>query len=448
MSPHRAEVRKLASLAIPVAATQVSTFLMGFVDTAMVGRVSVEALAAAAIANVWNFGTVMLAHGMVLGIDPIVAQAHGARDGRRCGLALQQGVVVGLVFSVPVALAWTFTDRALVALGQDPLLAAEAQVYSIAKIPGLPFFLMYTALRQYLQGRELVRPALWVILIANVLNAFFNWVLIFGHLGAPALGLLGAGIATSATRALSFGGLLAWMLAFRLHRGAWVAWSPAALDLGGLRRVVALGVPIALATATEMWAFQVVTLLAGTLGATLLAAHAATLNLAGLAFMMPLGISQGATTRVGNLLGAGSPHGAQHAARVALVMGAGVMTVSAFAFVVFRTWLPRIYSPDAEVIAAAAAIMPIAAAFQIFDGTQVVGCGILRGMGRTRPAAAANLVGYWLLGLPAGYLALRSGWGLEGLWWGLCLGLAVVAALLVLWIRYRGPVTARPLALH
>jgi MATE family multidrug resistance protein len=159
--------------------------------------------------------------------------------------------------------------------------------------------------------------------------------------------------------------------------------------------------------------------------------------------MMPLGVGLAASTRVGNLLGAGRPAEAQRAAWVAIALGAAVMSVSAAIFVLGRGWLPRIYTPEADVIALGAAILPIAAAFQVFDGVQVVGCGVLRGMGRTRPAAVFNLIGYWLLGLPlGGWLGLRAGWGLGGIWWGLAIGLAAVAILLVLWVRWRGPARA------
>jgi MATE family multidrug resistance protein len=403
--PLGVEVRKVASLAIPVAATQVSTMLMGIVDTAMVGRVSVDAI-------------------------------------ERSALALQRGVLLSLLLSVPVGLLWLQTDQFLALVGQDPALAGAAREYAIAKIPGIPFFLVYSAMRQYLQGRELVRPALWVILVANVFNVFFNWILIFGNLGFPALGLVGAGIATTLTRVVTFVGLFAWVWGFALHRGAWVPWSRRAVEARGIGAVVAVGFPVAIQMSTEMWAFGAATLLAGRLGATSLAAHTIAMNLAGLAFMVPLGVSQGASTRVGNLLGAGRPAHSQFAAWVCLAMGAGVMTISAFLFVTCRDLLPRIYTSEAPLVALCATILPIAAAFQIFDGTQVVGCGILRGMGRTRPAAYFNLIGYWILALPlGGWLALRTDWGLEGLWWGLCFGLAVVAMLLVLAVRFRGPAT-------
>jgi MATE family multidrug resistance protein len=182
--------------------------------------------------------------------------------------------------------------------------------------------------------------------------------------------------------------------------------------------------------------------MAGSLGALVLDAHIIALNMAAMSFQIPLGIAIGATTRVGNLLGAGHPRGAQRAAWVAMALGAAVMSVFAVLFVLLRDWLPRVYTPDVEVGAMAAAILPIAAAFQIFDGIQVVGCGVLRGMGRTVPAVVFNLVGYWLIGLPLGWwLGPGGGGGLEGIWWGLVLGLGVVAGSLVMWIRVRGPAT-------
>jgi MATE family multidrug resistance protein len=436
----RREARGLLRLALPVAAGQLATMGMGLVDTVMLGRVSVEALAAASIANVWIWGTTMFASGVLFGLDPVVSQAHGARDGERAALALQRGLVLALALAVPLALLWTASERVLVLAGQDPELASAAHAYTRVQLPSAPCLLAFMALRQYLQGRELVRPAMWLLLLANAVNALLDWALIFGHWGAPALGLVGAGIATAATRILLLAGLAGAVWVFRLHDGAWVPWSRRALSPAGMRELLALGLPVAFQVCLEMWAFAGSTLLAGRLGAEALAAHTIALNLASIAFMVPLGVSQGAVVRVGNLIGARRPADAQRAAWVALVLGGGVMTVSAAGFLLFRHALPRVYTPDAGVVAAAAAILPIAAAFQVFDGTQVVGCGVLRGMGRTRPAALFNLVGYWLLALPVGgWLALATPAGLAGLWWGLCFGLALVASSLVAWIARRGP---------
>ncbi len=441
------EVRATVRLAIPVAATQLSLMMLGFVDTIMVGWLSVEALAAASIGNVWVHGTMDFGVGVLLGNDPIIAQAHGARDARSAGLALQRGLVLALWLSIPVALLWLSTEAFLLATGQSPELAAAAQSYVLAQLPSIPFALIYSALRQYLQCRGIVRPPLVVVLIANVWNAALAWVLIFGHLGMPALGLVGAGIATALVRIAScFAlGFLIWR--YGLHRGAWVPWSREALAWRGQRPILALGVPVAIQTSLEFWAFSGATLLAGRLGQLPLAAHSIALNMAALAFMLPLGVSRAAVTRVGNLIGARRSADAQRAAWVAFALGAGVMTFSAVLFVLLREQLPRMYTPDADVIALCASILPIAAAFQIFDGTQVVGCGILRGMGEVRPAMVFNLISYWLIGLPiGGYAALGLGYGLPGLWWGLASGLACVALALLVWVRFRGPATVRPLA--
>jgi len=389
----------------------------------------------------------MFANGVIFGIDPLVSQGHGAGDGRRVALALQRGTVLAALLSLPVIGAWLFTEDILRLMGQEPALAAAAQRYVLVQIPSVPFFLGFSALRQYLQGREMVRPALWVVLAANVLNALFNWVLIFGKLGFPALGLVGSGIATALTRAFMGLALLYLVRVFSLQRGAWIPWSREAFDPQGLGAVLAIGLPVALQVSLEMWAFGGSTLIAGKLGATALAAHTVAMNLASITFMVPLGIAQGAGVRVGNLLGAGHPLQAQRTAFVAMVLGAGVMSLSACTFVTFRHGLPHIYTPDPGVTALAARILPIAAAFQIFDGTQAVASGILRGMGRTRPAAVFNFVGYWILALPLGAgLALRTPAGLAGLWWGLCLGLAVVASCLFVWVWRRGPASWHPVA--
>jgi MATE family multidrug resistance protein len=440
----RDEARRLARLAVPVALAQLAIMGMGFVDLLMVGRVSVDALAAVAIANPWQFGTLLFANGLLMGLDPIVSQAHGARDGKRAALALQQGVVLGLLMSPLVIFAWTQTEEALILLGQDARLAHDAERFLLVQIPSVPFFLTYAALRQYLQGREIVRPVLWVVLLGNVVNAFANWVLVFGHLGAPPLGLVGSGIATSLTRIAMFGAGIALVVGARLHEGAWLPWSRRAFDGPGLRALLAIGFPIALQMLLEMWAFSGSTLIAGRLGAESVAAHSLVMNLASITFMVPLGIAQGTAVRVGNLIGAGALAQSQRAAWLGIAMGGGFMTLSALGFVLARDLLPRLYTPEAAVIAAAATILPIAGAFQIFDGTQSVASGVMRAMGRPGPAALFNLFGYWALALPlGGWLALGTSAGLAGLWWGLCAGLVAVAIGLVLWIWRGGTALVR-----
>lgn len=433
----RAELRALLRLGLPVSITQLGVMMLGVVDTMMVGHLGTTALDAAALGSLWVWGTAVFGIGLVFGMDPIVSQAHGAGERRRIALTLQRGLVVALLATPPLALGWWLTEPSLVVLGQTPALAAAAGRYVEIQIFSLWPYLAFFVLRQYLQGRGIVAPAMVAVVVANVFNAGANWVLIYGHFGFPAMGLEGAGLATGLTRCVLLLTLALWTWGAGLHRGAWERPSVAAFELRGLAEIVRHGIPVGLQYGLETWAFQISTLVAGTLGEATLAGHVIALNLASLSFMMPLGISQGASTRVGNLIGAGMPVAARRSATLALALGAGVMVVSAVLFVVLREALPRLYTDDPAVIAVAAGILPIAAAFQLFDGTQGVGGGVLRGVGATRPAAVFNLVGYYVIALPLAALAVWAGMGVQGLWWGLCLGVALVAGALVWWIRRR-----------
>ena len=446
MSTAAHEFKRLTALATPVVITQVTSMLMGVVDIIMVGHVGVDELGGVSLGRLWLFGTILFGMGILFGLDPLFSQAHGRRDGRSLGITLQRGVLLALVLSIPMAVAWAFTGDMLLLLRQKEDLARLAQAYAVVQIPGIPAIMLFAVLRGYLQGRAIMRPAMWTAIVANLVNVLFNWVLIYGHLGFPALGVQGAGIATTLTRFFMVLTLLGVILKLKLHHGAWVPWSRSAFRLAGLREIAYYGLPVGVQLGLEVWAFEIATLMAGRLTKVDLAAHTIALNLASFSFMVPLGVALAAVTRVGNLIGERRQREAQTAAWVAFAMGAGTMAVSALGFVLLRHLLPRVYTTELPVIAATAAILPIAAAFQIFDGTQVVGSGILRGMGRTRPAAAFNLVGYYLLALPAAWwLTFHQGMGLAGIWWGLSLGLASVALMLVAWVAYRGPLHAVPI---
>ncbi|TPV94371.1 MAG: MATE family efflux transporter [Myxococcales bacterium FL481] len=437
---HAEHLRRVVRLGIPLVVAQLGTMALGVVDTLMLGQVGVHELDAAALANAWQWGSLVFGMGVMMGLDPIISQAHGAGDPRRLALALQRGVVVALGTSVPITALWWFTEEGLRLVGQDPQLAQAAGEYARVQWPSIAPFLIYLGLRSYLQGRRIVAPAVWIMLIANGFNIVGNWALIWGHLGLPPLGLIGAGIATGATRSFLCVGTLAWIFAFGLHRAAWIPWSREAVARRGLREVLDHGLPVGLQYSLESWAFHGSTLLAGWLGKLELAAHAIVFNLAAVSFMMPLGVSMAAATTVGNHIGARQPEDALRSAWVSFALGGLVMALSAAVFVGLRWELPVLYTADSQVVAIAAATLPVAATFQIFDGVQAVGGGVLRGMGNTRPAVHFNFLGYYVLGLPAGaYLAFVADYGLQGLWWGFAIGLSCVAILLILWVKIRGP---------
>lgn len=427
--PARDDLRALSRLALPLVAVQVGQMSMGVVDTIMVGRVSGDAMAAAALGNIYSFGLVLLAMGVLLLLDPLISQAVGARDETAAARAVQRGIVLATAMTVPVALLHLPAERVLRFLGQPESILRDAAGFTRASILGIAPFLYVTVMRQALQARHRIRPIVIAMLVANAVNAGFNWVFIYGHLGSPALGAPGSGLSTSLSR--WFLALLLGALAWSDLRPAFVPWRRDAFDVRALARMVAMGAPIGFQLALEIGCFNLAGLLIGRMGASALAGHQVALNLASLTFMVPLGFAMASSVLVGNAIGRGDAEGARRSAGAGLVAGASFMAVSGLLFLALARPLALLYNRETAVVATAAALIPIAGFFQVFDGVQCVATGVLRGAGETRVPAVANLVGYWAVGLPFGWwLVAYRGGGPAGLWWGLTLGLAAVALLL------------------
>ena len=428
------ELAAMVRLALPVVVVQVGLMFMGVVDALMVGRVSAGALAAAALGNLYFYGVSIFGVGLLMALDPIVAQAVGARDEPAIARGVQRAVVVALGLSVvTTALLW-FAEPVLARLGQPAHIVPVAASYARAVAPAMLPFYLFVVLRQTLQAKHRLKAIVAVVVLANIANAGLNWVFIFGHFGVPALGVVGAGIATAIGRFLMPPLLLAFAwrdIVPHLH-----PWRPDVLRWLPLRRTVALGIPIGLQMELEYGGFAVAGLMTGWMGTAQLAGHQVALNLASLAFMVPMGVSSAAAVLVGNAIGRADTAEARRAAWAAVTCGVAFMSASALVMLSFPGLLARVYSSDAGVIAVAAALLPIAGVFQVFDGLQVVSIGILRGAGDTRTPMIVNLLGYWALGLPVSWLlGLRLQMGPQGVWWGLTVGLATVALILVLRVR-------------
>ncbi|MBW8874386.1 MAG: MATE family efflux transporter [Acidobacteria bacterium] len=437
----RAELAAAFRLAVPVAAVQLGMMLMGVVDTMMLGHLSAEALAAGALGHIVTFSLLVLGQGILSALDPLVSQAHGARDPRAVGDSLQRGLVMATVLTIPFCLALSDMGGLFRLLGQSEAVIPAAAAFARAIGWGiLPYFL-FVALRQTLQAMSVVRPAMMAIVVGNVVNAVGNYILIFGHFGSPALGVAGSAYSTSIARWVMFLYLLA--ASRRSLAGYWRGFTREAVALRGHLLMLRLGLPIGLHNSVELLVFTAVALLMGRMGVRELAGNQIALNLASLSFMVPLGIAGAAVTRVGNAIGRGDMPGARRSAAASLLLGGGVMLFFAALFAAFPEPLARLYTRDPAVIAMAAALLPIAAVFQVFDGTQVVAAGVLRGAADTTFPAGIALVGFWLVGLPAGWaLAFPGGLGPRGLWWGLTIGLAAVASLFVarIAVRFRGEI--------
>ncbi|MDT8339879.1 MAG: MATE family efflux transporter [Longimicrobiales bacterium] len=432
----RGELAELLRLALPVAAVQVGMMLMGVVDTVMVGHVSPADLAAVALGNIYFFACAVFGMGLLLSLDPVVSQAVGAGDEEGVARGVQRGLILALGLTVLAAGLLLLAEPVLHLLRQPPEVIPRAAGYALATIPGVLPFYLFVVLRQTLQARGEVTPILVAIAVANVANVLFNWMLVYGNLGAPPLGAVGSGWASSLSR---------WVMALALLGLSWgrlrsqlLPLRPQALRWAPLARMMRLGVPIGAQMGLEYGAFGMAGVLMGVLGTLSVAGHQIALNLAALTFMVPLGVSQATTVLVGRGVGARDPERARRAAAGGMLVGAGFMTVTMAVFLAVPGGLARLYSSDPAVVALAASLLPIAGLFQVFDGLQVVAQGVLRGVGDTRVPMWTNLLGFWGAGLPVGaLLSFRAGMGPRGLWWGLALGLALVAVLLVIRIRIR-----------
>jgi MATE family multidrug resistance protein len=430
----RKEIAAQLRLAVPVVAVNLSLMSMNIVDSAMMGHVSTAGFAAVRQGHAVFWVPLSFGLGVLMALDPLMSQAVGARDTGAISRSLQRGLVLALLLSLPVGLLMLTAGDLLHWLGQPPSIIAVAADYAQTCAWALPGLLLFAALRRSLESMGRVAPLVVVAVVANLVNGLLDWVLIRGELGFPKMGAHGCALATVACSYVMFGLLI--VLTRKDLLPHILPWQPRTFSIGPLLRMLWLGVPIGLTVALEIGAFNAVTFVMGWFGEVEIAANGIVLSLASVSFMVPLGLGTAAAVRVGRAVGAGDPERMRQAARVALVCGALVMCGFAILFVSLPGLLLSAFSKDPRVLALALTFMPLAAAFQLFDGLQVVGGGVLRGVGDVRFPMLANFVGYWILALPLGVLwARRWDGGPQALWCALGVALAFVAIVLVLRVR-------------
>jgi MATE family multidrug resistance protein len=427
--PQRADLEAMIRLAVPVVIVQVGMMLFGVVDTMVVGRLSSQALAAVALGHIAVITVSSFGVGVLLGLDPLLNQALGARDQTSFRRSVQRGFAISVGLMVPSVAILVPIGPILSLLGQPPEIVPLAAGYAHISLPGLLPFYCWVVLRLTLQAMGRLRPIVATVIAVNLFNLVADWVLVFGAGPIPQLGPLGSAWASTIARTLLFVILL---VVDRWDLWPLLRFDREAFRLQPLLRTVRLGVPIGFQLQLEIVAFTVIALLMGGMGTTVMAAHQVAINLASLTFMVPLGVAQATAVRVGNAIGAGNSDGARRAASSGLLLGAGFMALTAVLFIGLPGGLARAYTSVDEVRFLAATLIPIAGFFQVFDGLQVVSAGVLRGAGDTRAPLVINLVGFWLIGLPASLLlGFTFGLGPQGLWWGLVVGLGAVGFILL-----------------
>jgi MATE family multidrug resistance protein len=440
----RAELPPLVRLAWPVILAEIGWMAMGIVDTLMVGPLGPIAIGGVGVAGILFFAVAACSMGLLLGLDTVVAQAYGAGDHDACRRWFWQGLWLGALASIPLTLV-LWLERANVAmlrLHPDvlPVVRGNLEILWLSLFP----LFVYAASRRYLQAIGLVRPVMVALIAANVVNAIGNWAFIYGHLGLPAIGTDGAAWATLAGRVAM---ALVPVVTVFVHdwrqqrlpgwRGTPVWRVPMRPQPAALARLLRLGVPAALQMVFEVTVFALASAMAASQQPSAIAAHQIALELAGLAFMVPLGIASAAAVRVGHAAGRRDGPGSAHAGWAAIALGVAAMTATAIVFLLVPRLLIGLFTRDADVIRTGTTLLGVAAIFAIFDGVQVVATGALRGLGDTRRPMIWNLLGHWSIGLPIGWtLAFVAGWGVLGVWVGLSTGLIVVAvALTRVWAR-------------
>ena len=447
LQPYLAEVRPTLRLALPLVLAELGWMSMAIVDTMMVGRLpnSAVAMGAVSLGSALFMVLALFGEGLLLGLDTLVSQAFGAGRREDCHRSLINGVYLSIALTPLLAAPIWFLPQLLRATHVDASVALETIPYTNALTWGLFPLLLYFAVRRCLQAMNMVRPVAFALVTAIIVNAVFNWLLIYGKWGFPAMGTVGSGWSTAIARVYMAAVLIGYLFWYdRKHRTELLK-TPVDLDLRRIRQLIALGIPAALQFTLESGVFATVTALIARLGAVPLATHQIALNTVAFTYMVPLGISSAAAVRVGQALGRKDPRGAAVAGGTAIFIGASFMTLMGIVLLVVPRWIARIYTTDEMVIRNAGMLLAAGAAFQLFDGIQSVATGALRGAGDTRTPMLCHFTAYWIVGLPLGaWLCFRRGWGALGLWIGLSLALILIGiVLLIVWRRTTGNFSTR-----
>jgi len=434
----RVESRALLRLAGPLVVNNLAVAGMNFADAVMAGRLGVEALAAVAVGgSVW-FLFFTLGLGLLMAISPISAQHFGAGNPELIGRYTRQGIYIGIALGIPIILIAQFLVEPLLTLiGIDAAFRDQTIGYVTAVTLGAPGIFIFLALRFTTEGIGHTRPIMFTSIFALSCNVFLNYVLMFGKFGAPALGVVGCGLASAASMWLVALALAAYIYISPRYRPLKIFSRVAPLRPAVLREIVVLGFPIAVTITAEAGLFNAVSILVGTRGPLITAAHQIAINFASTMFMVPLAMSSAITIRVGQALGAGNLRAARFTGVMGICLCGFFMACSAAFLLIFRDVVVSVYTSDASVKDIAISLLLMAAIFQVVDGLQIGAAGALRGFKDTRMPMVINTFAFWVLAFPAAYLtAVTFKSPPNYIWASFIVGLSVSAVLLT-WRYHR-----------
>ncbi|HED08369.1 MAG TPA: MATE family efflux transporter [Ignavibacteria bacterium] len=431
MNEYKTHLIKTMKLAYPVIIGQLGFILMGVVDSIMVGELGATSLAAASVANGLFIFIFVIGIGVSFAITPLVAIAVGAKKYDDCGIIFRQALLVDMVLGVMLlVMAYVGADF-IQYLNQPEGVAGLATSYG--KLLGYSIVpaMLFQTYKQFIEGLSVMRPAMVIVLLANIINAFINWLLIYGNLGFPALGLDGAGWATFTSRLFMAFVLVWYVMKSNRFKQFDVTLHFKSINIKMIKKLLGLGLPSAVQYVFEVGAFFFAVIMVGWLGTKQLAAHQIALNLASISFMAALGVSAAGGIRVANEVGKQNIAEVRRAGFSAIILGGSIMACFGIVFITLRNFLPTLYIDDASVVSIASTLLIIASIFQIADGVQAVGIGVLRGLTDVKWPTLITFIAYWVLGLPSAYLfGFILKFNVQGVWIGLLIGLLSSAIML------------------
>ncbi len=444
MQKYLNEARSLLALGIPVVIAQFSQTAMGFVDTVMAGKAGAVEMSAVAVGTSIWLPTILFGHGLLLALTPIVAHMNGSGQRKNVASQIQQGFWLAAFLSV-LTIAVLYNSRFIIESQHniEPALAQKATDFIHAIMWGAPGYLFYLVLRGQCEGLSKTKPAMIIGVAGLLVNIPVNYIFIYGKFGAPALGGVGCGVATATVYWVMFLLLLAFVKFAPSQKDIQTFHAFAAPKWHMQKRIVQLGLPIALAMFFEVTLFAIVSLLVSPLGVVAVAGHQIALNFSSMMFMFPLSLGIAATIRVGYNLGQQSIEGAKIAAYTSIIIGLMLAGITAMFTVLLREHIAFMYNDNPEVVILASHLMLFAAIYQLSDAVQVIGSGVLRGYKDTRSIFFITFIAYWLLGLPSGYMLALTDYvtepmGPQGFWIGFIIGLTASALMMgyrILWTQ-------------
>jgi MATE family multidrug resistance protein len=422
--------KQIAILSLPIIVGQLGIVLMGVADVIMIGKLEAVQLAAASLANAIYFFIAILGIGTLSAVSPLVAKSKGAAKLNECAIWLKQAILASVLLSLFIGIVLFVITQNLHWFKQTPAVTQLAKNYlHLLNIGTLPM-LLFVALKQYSDGLGVTKPSAIITIIALLINVLLNWVLIYGHWGAKPLGLLGAGIATTFARIMMAASLFIYVKTQAIYK-PYLQLNKQEDNVAYLKQIFKIGIPSGLQYFFEVGAFAFAAIMIGWINEFALAAHQVAINIASISYMIATGISAGGSIAVGEALGRKNKKDIIDTGRSALLLGAIFMTFCAFILAYFAPQIIALYTTDEQVVKMSIYLLYIAAFFQLSDGIQCVGLGILRGIGDTKIPTLITIFAYWVIGIPLGYvLCFKLNQSLYGVWMALLIGLTLSAWLL------------------